>query len=169
MTAISATPGLDRDHSESFLPDSPVPVVRIDSVEDVTGPRESRWTQMCLRAATAVKARAGQLFKQFRTILRALRHPGVPWYAKAVCGCAVLYVASPIQIIPNFIPVIGQLDDVLVITLSLKLLKRCVPPEVLDECRKNSQTPVTPETPLNIPISPSNCLSSEGSHEKPLS
>ena len=42
----------------------------------------------------------------------------VPWHAKMVVGCAVLYVVSPIQLIPNFIPIIGQLDDVLVVTLS---------------------------------------------------
>jgi uncharacterized membrane protein YkvA (DUF1232 family) len=87
------------------------------------------------RLATALKTRAGQLYKQFRILARALVHPGVPWYAKLVCGCAVLYVASPIQLIPHFIPVIGQLDDVLVIGLSIKFLKRFVPQAVLDECQ----------------------------------
>jgi uncharacterized membrane protein YkvA (DUF1232 family) len=53
----------------------------------------------------------------------------------------VLYVASPIQLIPNFIPVIGQLDDVLVIGLSIRLLKRSVPPTVLDDCQNESSPP----------------------------
>jgi uncharacterized membrane protein YkvA (DUF1232 family) len=65
-------------------------------------------------------------------------HPQVPWHAKAVAGCAVLYVVSPIQIIPNFIPIIGQMDDVLVVTLAIKYLKRYVPQDVLDECESNS-------------------------------
>jgi len=62
----------------------------------------------------------------------------VPWYAKAVAGCAVLYVFSPIQLIPNFIPIIGQMDDVLVVSLGIKFLRRCVPKEVLDDCENSS-------------------------------
>jgi uncharacterized membrane protein YkvA (DUF1232 family) len=74
------------------------------------------------------------LLRQFQVVRRAMRHPGVPWYAKLVAGCSVCYVFSPIQFLPNFIPVVGQLDDVLVITLGLKLLKRWVPPDILAEC-----------------------------------
>jgi uncharacterized membrane protein YkvA (DUF1232 family) len=92
-----------------------------------------------------LKAAASQLLKQFRTLRRALMHPGVPWYAKAVCGCAVAYVASPIQLIPNFIPVIGQLDDVLVLGLSLRFLKRCCPAEVLQDCQKDAARAGAPE------------------------
>jgi uncharacterized membrane protein YkvA (DUF1232 family) len=58
---------------------------------------------------TTLRAQTVQQFRQFRTMLRALRHPEVPWYAKLVFGCAALYVTSPIQLIPNFIPIIGQL------------------------------------------------------------
>jgi uncharacterized membrane protein YkvA (DUF1232 family) len=73
-------------------------------------------------------------FKQFRIIRRALVHRQVPWHAKMVVGCAVLYVVSPIQLIPNFIPIVGQLDDVFVVALAVKFLRRCVPQTVLDEC-----------------------------------
>jgi uncharacterized membrane protein YkvA (DUF1232 family) len=69
---------------------------------------------------------------------RALKHPQVPWHAKAVAGCAVLYVFSPIQLIPNFIPIIGQLDDVLVVSLGVKFLRRSVPQTVIDECESDS-------------------------------
>jgi uncharacterized membrane protein YkvA (DUF1232 family) len=75
-----------------------------------------------------------QFFRQFRIIRRSLVHRQVPWHAKMVVGCAVLYVVSPIQLIPNFIPIIGQLDDVFVVTLAIRFLKRCVPQSVLDEC-----------------------------------
>jgi uncharacterized membrane protein YkvA (DUF1232 family) len=71
---------------------------------------------------------------------RALVHRHVPWHAKLVVGCAVLYVVSPIQLIPNFIPVIGQLDDVLVVTLAIRFLRRCVPQSVLDECENDLRT-----------------------------
>lgn len=87
-----------------------------------------------------LKAKTRHFFKQFRIIRRALRHPQVPWYAKAVAGCAVLYVFSPIQLIPNFIPVIGQMDDVLVVSLAIKYLRRCVPQNVLDDCENDSRT-----------------------------
>jgi uncharacterized membrane protein YkvA (DUF1232 family) len=106
------------------------------------------------RLATTLRTRAGQLYKQFRTLTRALVHPGVPLYVKLVCGCAVLYVVSPIQLIPNFIPIIGQLDDVLVIGLSIRLLKRSVPPTVLEECQNASRPPLVSAIPLTLPISP---------------
>ena len=70
---------------------------------------------------------------------RALVHPQVPWHAKAVAGCAVLYIVSPIQIIPNFIPIIGQMDDALVVTLAIKYLRRYVPQTVFDECESHSR------------------------------
>jgi uncharacterized membrane protein YkvA (DUF1232 family) len=116
------------------------------------------------RLAATLKARGGELLRQFRILTRALVHPAVPWYAKLVCGCSVLYVASPIQLIPNFIPVIGQLDDVLVIGLSIRLLKRSVPPTVLDECKNGSRSPVVSAIPVNhLPIGPSPALRPEGS------
>jgi uncharacterized membrane protein YkvA (DUF1232 family) len=115
------------------------------------------------RLTTALKTRVRQLFKQYRSILRALVHPGVPWYAKLVCGCAAVYVASPIQLIPNFIPIIGQLDDMLVIALSIKLLKRSVPPTVLEECQNESPTPIVSAIPSNLPVDPSPALRPESS------
>src|ERR1700733_8087084 len=108
-----------------------------------------------------LKAQAANLFGQYRIILRALVHPAVPWYAKLVCGCAALYVASPIQLIPNFIPIIGQLDDVLVIVLSIRLLKRSVPPPVLDKCENGSRSSIVSAIPLTLPIGPSPALGSE--------
>lgn len=102
-----------------------------------------------------LKASIAQFFKQFRIIRRALVHPRVPWYAKAVAGCAVLYVFSPIQLIPNFIPVIGQMDDVLVVTLGIKFLRRFVPPSVLDECENVAPVPLespAPAAPIAGPL-----------------
>ena len=90
--------------------------------------------------AETLKTPVRRFFQQFRIIRRALKHPKVPWYAKAVAGCAVLYVFSPIQLIPNFIPIIGQMDDVLVVSLGIKFLRRCVPKNVLDDCDNDSRT-----------------------------
>jgi len=118
---------------------------------------QTRRKQMRQHLVTTLRTQAVQQFRQFRTMLRALRHPEVPWYAKFVCGCAALYVASPIQVIPNFIPIIGQLDDVLVIGLSIGLLKRSVPSIVLHQCRNGSDSPLgisTPLDPLEVPKAP---------------
>jgi uncharacterized membrane protein YkvA (DUF1232 family) len=90
--------------------------------------------------AETLKDSAKRFLTQFRVIRRALRHPQVPWYAKAVAGCAVLYVFSPIQLIPNFIPIIGQMDDVLVVSMGIKFLKKCVPQYVLDDCERDART-----------------------------
>lgn len=141
MTTISHKHGLDRDHSRPILP--PPSELRLlkEPVGDVIRTTQTRWIRMRQRLSIAVKTQAGQLWKQFRVLPRALIHPRVPWYAKAVCGCAVLYIASPIQLIPNLIPVVGQLDDVALIALSIKLLKRSVPADVMDECQGDADSP----------------------------
>ena len=91
--------------------------------------------QVRQRVATTLKTRTRQLLNEFRIIMRALAHPGVPWHAKLICGCAVLYVVSPIQLIPNFIPILGQMDDVLVVGLAIRVLRRSVPAPVLYDCQ----------------------------------
>jgi uncharacterized membrane protein YkvA (DUF1232 family) len=124
----------------------------------------THWIQRRLVLATAaLKSRAGELFRQFRTLLRALVHPGVPRYAKLVCACAALYVVSPIQLIPNFIPVIGQLDDVFVIGMSLRMLKRSVSQAVLDECERGERSPLVTATPSNSALSHAAVLRTEAS------
>lgn len=88
--------------------------------------------------AQGLKAKLRRFLDEFRIIRRVLIHPRVPWHAKAISGCAILYVVSPIQIIPNFIPVIGQMDDVLVVILALKYCRRVVPRSILEECETRS-------------------------------
>ena len=101
--------------------------------------RENHQEQPKQPAVHKLKSSIKHVFKQFRIIRRALVHPQTPWHAKAVAGCAVLYVVSPIQIIPNFIPIIGQMDDVLVVTLAIKYLRRYVPQTVFQECESHSR------------------------------
>lgn len=64
----------------------------------------------------------------------------MPWYAMLVAECSICYVFSPIQLVPNFIPLIGQLDDMLVITLGLKVLKKWVPQEDFKQCGAEAGT-----------------------------
>jgi len=62
-----------------------------------------------------------------------LRDPRVPWYAKALVPAIVLYLVTPIDIIPDFIPVLGHLDDALVVVLGLGFFVRLCPPGLLEE------------------------------------
>jgi uncharacterized membrane protein YkvA (DUF1232 family) len=63
-----------------------------------------------------------------------MKRPEVPWPAKAVGGCAIAYIFSPIQLIPTFIPIIGQLDDLAVLFLGTRVMRRFTPASVLREC-----------------------------------
>src|SRR5579862_3045622 len=74
-----------------------------------------------------------------RTFYLASKHPRVRWYAKLVAAGTAGYLFSPIQLIPNFIPVIGLVDDVLVFLLGVKLLQRIIPPDILVECREQAK------------------------------
>jgi uncharacterized membrane protein YkvA (DUF1232 family) len=84
------------------------------------------------------KQQAQRIHTEAQTFYFAFKHPGVPWYAKVVAVCMAGYLFSPIQLIPSFIPVIGFLDDFLVLFLGVKLLQRIVPPDILAECRQRA-------------------------------
>ena len=66
----------------------------------------------------------------------AARDPRVPWYAKAVAGAVAAYALSPIDLIPDFIPVLGYLDDLLIVPLGIWLAMRLVPPVLMLEFRE---------------------------------
>jgi uncharacterized membrane protein YkvA (DUF1232 family) len=82
------------------------------------------------------KQKAQKLQKEVHVFYFALKHPGVRWYAKVIAACATGYLFSPIQLIPNYIPVIGFLDDFAVLFLGAKILQKVIPPEIFTECRK---------------------------------
>lgn len=65
----------------------------------------------------------------------ASRDPRVPWYAKAMAAAVAGYALSPIDLIPDFIPVLGYLDEVILLPLGVALVIRLIPPEVMAEHR----------------------------------
>lgn len=79
---------------------------------------------------------AAALKRQTRVVYLAYRDPRTPWYAKAVATSVVAYALSPIDLIPDFIPVIGYLDDLLLVPAGLALAMRLIPDEVLEEARQ---------------------------------
>ena len=68
----------------------------------------------------------------------AARDPRVPWYAKVVAACVAAYALSPIDLIPDFIPVIGYLDDIILVPLGIALAIRLIPPALLEEHRASA-------------------------------
>ena len=68
----------------------------------------------------------------------AARDPRVPWYAKLVAACVAAYALSPIDLIPDFVPVLGYLDDVILVPLGIALAIRLIPPTLLEEHRQTA-------------------------------
>jgi len=82
-----------------------------------------------------LKQRAKELENQTYSLYLACRHPQTPWHAKAIAACVVAYALSPIDLIPDFIPVLGHLDDLIIVPLGIALVIRLVPRPVMAECR----------------------------------
>ncbi|MDN4073315.1 YkvA family protein [Fictibacillus terranigra] len=81
-----------------------------------------------------IKAWARKLKQQLLTLYLACRDNRVPWYAKVFTACVVAYAFSPIDLIPDFIPVLGYLDDVIIVPLGIMLALKMIPEDVLNEC-----------------------------------
>ncbi|KDD87997.1 PF06803 family protein [Bordetella bronchiseptica MBORD678] len=91
-----------------------------------------------MRIGEALKAWARRIRRDGVTLWFAVRHPGTPWYAKALGLLVVAYALSPIDLIPDFIPVLGYVDDVLLLPALIWLAIRMVPPQVLAQCRNQA-------------------------------
>ena len=79
---------------------------------------------------------AQRIHKEAHVFYFVFKHPRTRWYTKGIAACSAAYLLSPVQLIPSFIPVIGFLDDFLVLFLGAKAVTRMTPPEVLRECRE---------------------------------
>lgn len=79
---------------------------------------------------------AARLKTELAVYRLVLKHPRTPWYAKAVLGLAVGYVLMPFDLIPDFIPVLGHLDDLVIVPLLVILALKMIPPELVVECRQ---------------------------------
>lgn len=82
--------------------------------------------------------------KQLKTEIVALylasQHPGTPWYAKVLAALIIGYALSPIDLIPDFIPVVGYLDDLILVPAGIALLIKIIPGDILEECRAKAQS-----------------------------
>jgi uncharacterized membrane protein YkvA (DUF1232 family) len=83
------------------------------------------------------------------TLYLAARHPGTPWYAKVLAGLVAAYAFSPIDLIPDFIPVLGYLDDLIIVPLGIYLTIRLVPAPVVQACRAQAQDAMAAGKPVS--------------------
>ncbi len=87
----------------------------------------------------SIRERARQLKIELIALALAARHPHTPWYAKLVVAGCVAYALTPVDFIPDAIPVVGLIDDLIFIPLAIALAVRFIPAPVLADCRARSQ------------------------------
>jgi uncharacterized membrane protein YkvA (DUF1232 family) len=88
-----------------------------------------------VKIVQALKQKAANLRTETYTLYLASRDPRVPWYAKAFMVAVVGYALSPIDLIPDFIPVVGYLDDLIIVPAGVVIALRMIPEDVLEDCR----------------------------------
>jgi uncharacterized membrane protein YkvA (DUF1232 family) len=86
-----------------------------------------------------LRAWAKRIRRDALTLWLAARHPRTPWPAKVLAGIVVAYALSPIDLIPDFVPVLGLLDDLLLLPALIWLAVRLVPADVLAACRAEAE------------------------------
>lgn len=91
-----------------------------------------------------LKRKVRDLESECIALYYAARHPETPWHAKLVVAAVVAYALSPIDLIPDFVPVLGLMDDLVVVPLGVALAVRLVPPAVLSECRARARGDAKP-------------------------
>lgn len=96
-----------------------------------------------------LKARARRLKLEVHALYLASRDHRVPWHARALAVVIVAYAFSPIDLIPDPIPVLGYLDDLILIPLGIALVIKLIPAEVLQECREKAALARTDGKPKN--------------------
>jgi uncharacterized membrane protein YkvA (DUF1232 family) len=95
------------------------------------------------------KRRGRRLKAETYTLYLAYRHPRTPWYAKVFAALIVGYVFSPIDPIPDFIPGVGLLDEMVVVPIGILMAAKMIPPDVFAECREKAREVEEGEKPVS--------------------
>jgi uncharacterized membrane protein YkvA (DUF1232 family) len=99
--------------------------------------------------ATGLRARIAGLQAETLALYLAARHPATPWYARWLVAAIIAYALSPIDLIPDFIPVLGYLDDLILLPLGIALAISMIPSEVMRECRLQAQQKMHGNKPVS--------------------
>ena len=92
---------------------------------------------------------ARRLKTEIYALYLAARDPRTPWYARLCALCVVGYAFSPIDLIPDPIPVLGYLDDLILLPLGVALVLKLIPPPVLADCRERARAAGRGDKPTN--------------------
>lgn len=86
-----------------------------------------------------IMKRAKKMKKEIGALYFAYKRPDVPFYAKLVSILVVCYALSPIDLIPDFIPILGYVDDLIILPLGIAFAIRLIPSDIMNECRQQSE------------------------------
>jgi uncharacterized membrane protein YkvA (DUF1232 family) len=95
---------------------------------------------------------AGEVQGDVIALYLAMRDPRVPWYAKLLAVIVVSYALSPIDLIPDFIPVLGYLDDLLFVPLGILLVIRLIPDPVMNDLRHRAREQLSRPRPCSLVV-----------------
>lgn len=96
-----------------------------------------------------IKAWARNLKRQLVVLYFACKDDRVPWYAKAFTACVVAYAFSPIDLIPDFIPLLGYLDDIIIVPLGVMFALKMIPKDVIADCKIKAEEILKKGKPKN--------------------
>lgn len=96
-----------------------------------------------------LRQRARRLKTEIYALYLAYRDPRTPWYARLFAAGVVAYAFSPLDLIPDFIPIIGLLDDLILVPLGIVLALRMIPASVMAECRQRAAEALREGRPTN--------------------
>ncbi len=98
---------------------------------------------------TSLKNRATALQKEAYALSIAVRDRRVPWYARVLMALVLAHTFSPIDLIPDFIPVLGVLDDLIITPLGIALVLKMIPAQVMAEARQQAQERMEQRRPIS--------------------
>ena len=96
-------------------------------------------TRFSIEKSDRITAVSVFLKRETIALYLACRDPRTPWYAKAFAAVVVAYALSPIDLIPDFVPILGYLDDLILVPLGLALAVKMIPDSVMAECREQAR------------------------------
>jgi len=95
------------------------------------------------------KHSARKLKAETYALYLAYRHPDTPWFAKIFAGLVIAYAFSPIDLVPDFVPILGYLDDLILVPLGIALALKMIPDTVMADCRIQAQISIDEGKPIN--------------------
>ena len=102
-----------------------------------------------MRTIDVWKGRARALKTELYALYLAYKDPRVPWHARVFAACVVGYAFSPIDLIPDFVPILGYLDDLVLVPLGIAVALKMIPAPVMAECRERAQAAMAGGRPVN--------------------